>query len=903
MSTPPKPIRLPELMAPAGDWQCARAAVENGADAVYFGLQNGLNARARAANFSLAELPELMAFLRTRGVKGYLTLNTLVFADELAEAEQIARATITAGIDAVLVQDLGLLRLLHRLCPELPLHASTQMTLSSAECIREVESLGVRRVVLPRELTINQIAAIRTQTDVELEAFVHGALCISYSGQCLASLSMGGRSANRGQCAQPCRLPYELICDSEPPLTHPSYLLSPHDLAAYDRLAELIAAGVSALKIEGRLKPAEYVASVTRHYRAALDAMSDSPLSLSERANDSPLSLWEKAADGPLSLWERVRVRAACKGTPDISRCAASPHPRPLSQRERGDGCSPDSIADMELTFSRGFCHGWLDGPDHRALVSGEGSAKRGVLLGSVQGVRGERIRVDLTGPLRRGDGVVFAGDRSQTAEQGGRVYEIFRNGRPVDEASAGAVELAFRYGSIALATIRIGQEVWKTDDPRAARRLRESYSSAYAQRRVPVDLTVEASVGSPLRMTAVTTTGITCRLESPQPLPEAKKHPLTIDTLREQFGRLGKTAYELRHLDVELDGRAMIPLSELGKLRHEMVRQLDAAATKPPQRRMIDESALITLRGEIEGESGESSRVACEAASGYHHATAPLQSPNPEIPKSPNPQIPKSPNPQIPKSPSLHVLCRSLNQLEAALDCGVSSVIAELREPADHGDAVQAAHRRGASILLAAPRIHKPGESGVFEQLAAQRPDGLLVRNLAGLAFCRSQGLPAVADFSLNAVNELTIDWLHAQGADRATAAYDLSPERLLDLAATVPSEWLEVVMHRHTPMFHSEYCLFCARLSSGSGPADCGRPCQHHSVRLRDRLGVEHYLLSDSQCRNTLFHAQAENLLEILPGLKRRGVRHFRVELLAESGQEVRRTLATYRRACDQP
>ena len=280
-----------------------RAAVENGADAIYFGLQGGFNARAREANFSLAELPELMTFLRSRGVKGYLTLNTLIFADELEEAERTARAAVAAGIDAVLVQDLGLLRLLGRLCPELPLHASTQMTLSSGECIHEVEALGLRRVVLPRELSIDQIAAIRRQTAVELEAFVHGALCISYSGQCLASLSLGGRSANRGQCAQPCRLPYQVICDDRLRDRGRSYPLSPHDLAAYDRLPQLIAAGVSALKIEGRLKPPEYVASVTRHYRAALDAC------------------------GSLCHWERARVRAAGE--------SPSPHPRPLSQRER----------------------------------------------------------------------------------------------------------------------------------------------------------------------------------------------------------------------------------------------------------------------------------------------------------------------------------------------------------------------------------------------------------------------------------------------------------------------------------------------------------------------------------------------------------------------------------------
>jgi U32 family peptidase len=168
-------------------------------------------------------------------------------------------------------------------------------------------------------------------------------------------------------------------------------------------------------------------------------------------------------------------------------------------------------------------------------------------------------------------------------------------------------------------------------------------------------------------------------------------------------------------------------------------------------------------------------------------------------------------------------------------------------------------------------------------------------------LAFCRRAGVPAVADFSLNAVNDLSVEWLHSQDARRVTAAYDLSRERLLDLTTIVPAEWLEVVVHRHTPMFHSEYCMFCGLLSSGKTNADCGRPCERHKVRLRDRRNVEHVLLTDDQCRNTLFHAEAESLLEIMPALQDRGVRHFRVELLGESNiEEVRRTLASYQRCC---
>ena len=811
---PLKPLITPELMAPAGNWDCARAAVENGADAVYFGLQGGFNARARAVNFAPAELPELMTFLRTRGVKGYLTLNTLAFVDELEEVERTGRLAIAAGVDAVLIQDLGVLRLMHRLCPELPLHASTQMTLSSAESIREVEQLGVRRVVLPRELSIAQIAAIRGRTNVELEVFVHGALCISYSGQCLASLAFGGRSANRGQCAQPCRLPYEVLCGGQDG-TDLRYPLSPHDLAAYDRLRELVAAGVAGLKIEGRLKPADYVATVTRHYRAALDRVSGSP--------------------------------------PDVAGKA-------------DHGLGSDEIAEMEVAFSRGFCHGWLDGDDHQALVLGLSSSKQGTYLGEVKGGRGERVRVELAAPVRRGDGLVFEGDRSDETPQGGRVYEVFQRGRSVAEVvPSGTVELAFRNGAIDPAKLYAGQKVWKTDDPQVARRLRTAEQGG-PDRRVPVDLVIEAAVGSPLRVTVNAATGAACRLESPLALQEAVKHPLTADTLVEQFSRLGKTPYKLGRLQAKIDGRPMIPLSILGQLRHEMVRLLDAAAANPPQRRVIEESVTLALRAEMHDGAATCETTIAVAATAETRAGE------------------SAPCDRV----CIHVLCRSMEQVEAALACGASSVIVDFRDLGRIGDAVKLARAAGTLAVLAVPRIHKPGESGVLELFAGQKPDGILVRNLASLAFFRQIGLPIVSDFSLNAVNDLTVRWLHGQGAQRVTAAYDLDNRRLLELAAVVPPEWLEVVIYRHTPMFHSEYCLFCRVLSKGTNRGDCGRPCQRHDVRLRDRLGVEHRLRADSQCRNTLFHADAENLSEIVPALRARGVRHFRVELLTESSVE---------------
>ncbi|HEX4350708.1 MAG TPA: peptidase U32 family protein, partial [Verrucomicrobiae bacterium] len=260
-----------ELLAPAGDWECAKAAVENGADAIYFGLER-FNARMRANNFTEADLPKLMEFLHRRGVKGYVTFNTLVFSNELADAENYLRVIIASGVDAAIVQDVGICRLIRRLSPDFPIHGSTQMTVTSAAGVEFARELGCNLVVLARECSIKEIAKITEPATLPVEVFVHGALCVAYSGQCLTSEALGGRSANRGECAQACRMPYDLISDGQQvPLGDRRYLLSPQDLAGLEVLPELVQSGVVSLKIEGRLKSPEYVANITQVYRRALD--------------------------------------------------------------------------------------------------------------------------------------------------------------------------------------------------------------------------------------------------------------------------------------------------------------------------------------------------------------------------------------------------------------------------------------------------------------------------------------------------------------------------------------------------------------------------------------------------------------------------------------------------------
>lgn len=252
-STPLAALRKPEVLAPAGGWPQLRAAVENGADAVYFGVSD-FNARARASNFTPAELPEVMTYLHHRGVKGYLVINVLVFDSELQTVAHRAQQAAAAGVDALIVQDVGAVELIRKAAPGLAIHGSTQMSITSAEgSAFAVDRLGIDRVVVGRELSIKDIADVSAKGGAEVEAFVHGALCVSYSGQCFSSEAWGGRSANRGQCAQACRLDYGMVVDGQLEVMGDfKYLLSPQDLAAVELVPQMIEAGVVSFKIEGK---------------------------------------------------------------------------------------------------------------------------------------------------------------------------------------------------------------------------------------------------------------------------------------------------------------------------------------------------------------------------------------------------------------------------------------------------------------------------------------------------------------------------------------------------------------------------------------------------------------------------------------------------------------------------
>lgn len=789
-------LGVPELLAPAGDWECARAAVENGADAIYFGLEK-FNARMRAHNFTEADLPGLMEFLHRRGVRGYVTFNTLVFPNELARAEAYLRAIIAAGVDAAIVQDAGICRLISQISPDFPIHASTQMTITSAAGVEFARELGCGLVVLARECSLAEIEKIRQgassgaagEASMPLEVFVHGALCVAYSGQCLTSESLGGRSANRGECAQACRMPYELLSDGQPvPLGDRRYLLSPQDLAGIEVLPGLIRSGVSSLKIEGRLKSPEYVASITRVYRAALD---------------------RAAAQEPLAA-------------------------------------GPEEDYELRMAFSRGLYTGWFRGINNQELVHARFGKKRGVLIGRVRRVRDGEVRLSREGTVKAGDGVVFDNGHPDQREEGGRVYRALEiNGETV---------LGFGRGDVDFSRVHPGDLVWKTSDPELEKRLRQTFSSGQPRFQRPLTIEVHGQAGEVMTVIARDELGHTARAESQMPLAPAEKQPLTPEKLREQFGRLGGTPFRLERLDNHLQGEVILPLSELNRLRREIVSSLEAFRAAPKRWTIRPEPALPALLPRAAPAAGEFELI---------------------------------------------VLARSFSQLEAALRSGVKTLYCEFEDPKKYREAVRLVHSAGRgeerSIWAAPPRITKPGEEWILNQVRSSNADGYLVRNYDHLRFfgdSRRRG-----DFSLNIANPLTAAlFIRDHGLERVTASYDLNAEQLEALLQGAPPDWFEITLHQHMPMFHMEHCVFCAFLSKGTDYRNFGRPCDTRQVSLRDRVGAEHPLKADAGCRNTVFNSRAQTGAEWFDRFTAAGARKFRIEFLNESAEETAQVIAQY-------
>ncbi|WP_235692661.1 U32 family peptidase [Deinococcus aquaedulcis] len=806
----PRARTKPEVMSPVGGQAQLRAAVEAGADAVFFGVNPargegradgaGFHARAKVG-FDLEALPEIMRGLHARGVMGFVTFNVLVFDRELRQAERQLIALAEAGVDALIVQDHGVARLAHEICPDLPIHGSTQMSITSAEGAELARRFGASRVVLGRELSLRDIERIARSTDVELETFVHGALCVSYSGQCFSSEAWGGRSANRGQCAQACRLPYDLLVDGlERDLGDARYLLSPGDLYALHQVPELVRIGVDCLKIEGRYKDAEFVALTTAAYRKAVD---------------------EAWAGLPLSV-------------------------------------TPQEERDLEQVYSRGLGPHFMAGTNHQTVVRGRAPRHRGVRVGTVRGVTERGVLVELTETVKPGDGLVFDPANWRTPEgreEGGFVYQV----NPVEghrsQNRHTIHELRFGRGAVDPARVREGDPVWRTQDPTLAARVRPLVDAADPVHTRPVDAQFVGHVGEVPALTLTDEAGRTVTVTLPEPLSPARNRALDEAALREQLGKLGGTPYHLRTLTVDLQGAGFLPVSALNSLRREAAAALTALREQGPAR-----------------------------------ATAPRL--DDTLRRLGQPAV------AAPGATHLHVLVRTPEQLDAALEARPDSITLDYLELYGLKPSVERVKAAGIPVRVASPRILKPTEQNL-QKFLLSLDAGILVRSgglLEGLQG-QSGGAELTGDFSLNAANVLTTRALLDLGLTRLTPTYDLNAQQITELAALVGGAALEPVAYGHLPVFHTEHCVFCRFLSDGTDYTNCGHPCESHRVALRDERGRVHPVMADVGCRNTVFEGRPQVAAAHLGAWQAAGIRDLRLEFVHETPEQVREVIAAHR------
>ncbi|AFM39240.1 collagenase-like protease [Desulfosporosinus acidiphilus SJ4] len=538
IETPKRPL---ELLAPAGSFEAFKAAVENGADAVYLGGKS-FSARASAANFDMEELRKAVRYAHQRQVKVYLTVNILIADQEFKELMDYLYAVYETGVDAVILQDLGVAALIQAILPEMETHGSTQMTINNTWGVQHLENLGFRRVVLARETSAAEMKTLAENTPLDLEVFVHGALCICYSGQCLMSSFIGGRSGNRGTCAQPCRMTYQLVGQDRKNLLADKnlgeHLLSPKDLKLVEELAELERIGVYSLKVEGRMKRPEYVATVIRLYRQALDR-------IEHQQEDSPL----------------------------------------LTDEEHQE---------LLQIFNRDFTKGYLKENPGANLMSYSRPNNRGTRLGRVVGLKGGRLALKLEAVIHTGDGIEFWTGRGR---EGITVGTIWKDGNQHDEGLPGEI-VQIEFSAIA----HPGDRVFKTNDVKLMEKARESFQEGNEQRKRPLTMVLSGHIGDKMIL-EVNEGPRRVKVYSANPAQKALKRPLTWEYAYQQLGRLGTTPFWLDQLEVEVDEGLMLPVSDLNEMRRMAVEELLRETTRPTVDRTVYRQRIAVWKDRLEKE------------------------------------------------------------------------------------------------------------------------------------------------------------------------------------------------------------------------------------------------------------------------------------------------------------
>lgn len=830
-------FRIPELLAPAGGMTQLRAAAENGADAVYMGGKL-FNARINAANFTDSEMKEAIAYARLKGVRLYVTMNTLIKDSELAAALEYAAFLYNEGADALIIQDLGFAGLVKRYIPDFQLHLSTQGTVYNIEGVRTAKKLGFSRVVAAREMTLEEIREItgwkqRRQNGVagekapggdmaaceglsaeelpEIEVFVHGALCICYSGQCQMSREIGGRSGNRGECAQPCRLPYSVYREEKgDPLPReaagPCYALSPKDLCAVEHLGPLAEAGVSSLKIEGRMKSPEYVAVVTGIYRKYLD-------------------LYAK--------YGQYKVE-------------------------------PSDLKDLSQIFSRGgSTEGYLSGNPGKNLMSRDLSKHQGIYIGKVisssplnasgrtndrknpggadggksagapgskSGKTGNRqrglITVQVADKLSVGDGVEI---RNRELP-GNLVTFMMRNGNKADSAGKGDfVTLGYIDGMVSP-----GDKVYKISDKALMERARTSYeaksgSAEKASRKLGVVFHFTAGLNRPVSLSAAVEGGASVTKALAEPAEKALTKALTLEAVEAQLSKTGGTPFRMTECTAEIEEGVSVPLSRINELRRAALEELEALGRQSGRIpvRIVEPPVEIACR------SGASALIS-ESMSHEEEMFLYLYRADREEP--------------------------------------VNSSFSRIYVPYDA--MLAGFYRDDARAVPVIPGITKGLHDAYirenFDKILTIARNGIAVGNIGWIDPFVSSGVNVIGDFGLNLFNSMDFLLAKRLGVREAVLSHEVEPEDILkmDFRGVIP----EVILKGRIPLMTSEHCL----------DEDLDHPKNEDagSYFLKDRKGQFYPVLTDTSNRRSIILSYKEtDLSGWKDALKKAGVRRFRV------------------------
>lgn len=769
------------------------AAIHNGADAIYVGMPH-FNARGRTTDFEVKDLKEMIDTCHLYGVRVNLAFNVVIYQEEIADVVKLLKEVLPLAPDALIIQDIGLAKLVREMAPEQIIHGSTQMTVTNHEAMSLLSDLKIKRFVLGREVSLPEMRAIKEKTDCELEVFVHGALCVAYSGQCFTSESIGGRSANRGQCAQSCRLEYEMIIDGhKKEMGDLKYLVSPKDLCGIAEIPELLNIGIESFKVEGRLKTAEYVASTAKNYREAIDhAIQGRQLS-------------------------KVEIESA--------------------------------KTEMGLTYSRGFFSGWLHGVDHQKLVDGTFGAHRGVEIGFVSRVKTKTVIVEVNYPqLKNGDGILIAGAiRGKKTEVGGNLYGVKKIGEKLFELTFGK--------DFSVANIQSGFLVYFNHDAIIEKKLTLSYSDKNSKKRIPITISVEALIGSPLKVTASDGENIVfVTSEADELVEQSKASPLTKWNLSEELGALGGTCFILDELSLSAKKPFYIHQKILKKLRRAFTEELMV--------KRVSREGLIILETAL-------------------------------------PVI----TPLVKNQIKLNIMLREINQVTDFLEFFESIgdtlgvVYLDYEFGKGYAESVSMLKGKGIKVGIATTRILKPDEYYNFKIIERANPDIILCRNLGAVSYFQDKNFELRGDFSLNVTNSMTANYLFTKKLSTLCASYDLSSQQLMGLVGHTEASRIEVTTHQYMPSFHMEHCVFAAFMSTGSSFKDCGKPCEKHRLELKDQFGNHHQIKADQECRNTMFNAVPQSAAKLIPSLIENGVSELRFEALYERGAELTKKILGYK------